>query len=172
MVATLDCYLFNARKVRKVVISEKRPKALNNTFIATHGVFLFPVQWTMALRYWSRRVYLQQDSQDQKAKKGGKFCRCLHFDVLIGARRQAELGEPPNTDTWWWLFPKFFTANIILGFCLKSKVICRKTTEWWKSWISFKMGADSLTKNTPQTLICPISIKIYETIEKGFIGRQ
>ena len=39
MVATLDCYLFNARKVRKVVISEKRPKALNNTFIATHGVF-------------------------------------------------------------------------------------------------------------------------------------
>ena len=55
----------------------------------------------MTLRHWSRRVYLQQDSQDQKAKKGGKFCRSLHFDVLIGARRQAELGEPPTTDTWW-----------------------------------------------------------------------
>ena len=39
MVTTLVCCLFNARKVRKVVISEKRLQVLNNTFIAPHGLF-------------------------------------------------------------------------------------------------------------------------------------
>ena len=69
MVSTLDCYLFNARKVRKVVISEKRPKVLNNTFIAPHGLFYSQCSGPSLYAIAPDVSTLTSNSQDQKAKK-------------------------------------------------------------------------------------------------------
>ena len=71
---------FNARKVRKVVISEKRPQVLNNTFVAPHG-FLFPVQWTITLLQRSLLYAIGPDGK-QSRPKGKKRWRILQMPSL------------------------------------------------------------------------------------------
>ena len=58
-----------------------------------------------------------------------------------------------RTHESWWLFPKFFKANIKFGLGLESNIyFVEKTTEWWKSWVLIVQPKIPDLTNSPKSL--------------------